>query len=136
MGVAADSPAALANWSGPSELTSSELAGPRPFFPSIVWKSAPKMMRIRLLASSGCFDFAEMPMFAPPARTGAAPPSLPGRTNVPKVASFQVRTGLLSFVVRSPIDQCAQPGAMIVAAASEVPVVDLSVLVAVSVSLR
>jgi hypothetical protein len=72
------------------------------------------------LARAGFLLLAEMAMFDPPAKTGAGLPSLPGSAKTPKVLSFQVRTSLPSFFVRSPIDQCAQPGAMIVAAASEV----------------
>ena len=61
---------------------------------------------------------AEMPMFEPPAKTGAGLPSLPGRTITPNFSGFHSRTSLPSTFFRSPIDQCAQPGAMIVAAAS------------------
>src|SRR4051812_5085371 len=70
---------------------------------------------------------AEMAMFEPPAKTGAAPPSTPGSTKTPKVSSFQVATVLVASAgsgVRSPIDQCAHPGAMIVAA-SGAPVLAL-----------
>ncbi len=66
-------------------------------------------------------------MFEPPAKTGATPPSTPGRTNVPNTSSFQVATVFVASFgsgVRSPIDQCAQPGAMIVAA-SGLPVASL-----------
>ena len=70
---------------------------------------------------------AEMAMFEPPAKTGATPPSTPGSTKAPKVSSFQVAIVLVSSAgsgARSPIDQCAHPGAMIVAA-SGAPVVSL-----------
>src|SRR4051794_10550089 len=70
---------------------------------------------------------AETAMLDPPANTGAAPPSTPGSTKVPKVSSFQVATVLVASLgsgARSPIDQCAHPGAMIVAA-SGTPVASL-----------
>ena len=79
---------------------------------------------------------AEMPMLEPPAKTGAGLPSLPGSTKVPKVFGFHTRVALPSTVLRSPIDQCAQPGAMIVAAASAVlPVTAPLASVMASVSL-
>src|SRR5690606_38832026 len=62
---------------------------------------------------------AEIAMLEPPASPEAASPLTPRRKKTPKVSSFQVATVLvLSFGsgVRSPIDQCAHPGAMIVAA--------------------
>ena len=75
-------------------------------------------------------------MFEPPAKTGAGLPSLPGRTKVPNFSSFHSRTTLPSFLAASPIDQCAQPGAMIVAAEREVlPVALPSASVMTSVSL-
>src|SRR3954454_18172340 len=61
----------------------------------------------------------EIPMLEPPANTGAVPPSTPGRTKTPKESSFQVATVLVASLgsgARSPTDQCAQFGAMIVAA--------------------
>src|SRR6187402_1931873 len=74
------------------------------------------------------FDVAEIAMFDPPAKTGATPPSRPGSTNVPFFSSFQTLTGSpAALVSASPIDQCAQPGAMIVAA-SGAPVVSLSLM--------
>src|SRR5665647_283452 len=117
----ADSTIAVANWSSPREETNFWFAGPRPAPPSISWYSSEKMIRISDLASSGCWLLAEIPMLEPPAKTGAGLPSLPGRTRTPNFASFHSRAGLPSAsVTRSPIDQWAQPGAMIVAAASDV----------------
>ena len=90
--------------------------------PSICWYSAEKMIFSRSREPAWFFDLAEMPMLEPPANTGAGLPSLPGSTKVPNFSSFQTR---LSFF-RSPIDQCAHPGAMMVAAARLVLPVTLS----------
>src|SRR6478735_4995869 len=86
------------------------------------------MIFISSRAPSWFLDLAEIPMLEPPANTGAGVPSMPGSTKVPNLASFQTR--LPSF--RSPIDQCAQLGAMIVAAARVVLPVTLSGLSALS----
>src|SRR5690606_40971546 len=70
---------------------------------------------------------AEIAMLEPPANTGAAPPSAPGSGETPNTSSFQVATVLVSSAgsgARSPIDQCAHPGAMMVAA-SGAPVASL-----------
>src|SRR5690554_1511686 len=70
---------------------------------------------------------AEMAILEPPAKTGAAPPSAPGSGKTPNTSSFQVAIVLVSSAgsgARSPIDQCAHPGAMMVAA-SGAPVASL-----------
>lgn len=72
--TAASSGLAAATWS-PSDY----LAGTRPAPARIDWYSSLKMIFMALSASSGLADFAEMAMFEPPAKTCAAPPSLPGR---------------------------------------------------------
>ena len=88
------------------------------------------------LDSSGFFDLAEMAMLEPPAKTGAGLPSLPGSTKRAELLVVPLATTLPSFLAASPIDQCAQPGAMIVAADSEVlPVALPSASVITSLSL-
>ena len=72
--IAASSGVAAATWS-PSDV----FAGTRPFSARIDWYSSLRMISSAFLARSTFFDFAAMPMFEPPAKTWAAPPSLPGR---------------------------------------------------------
>src|SRR6478609_4279044 len=83
------------------------------------WYSSPKMIFSSSRAPAWFFEAFEIAMLEPPANTGATPPSAPGSTYVPNTSSFQVAMVLVSSLgsgARSPIDQCAHPGAMIVAA--------------------
>ena len=79
------------------------------------------MIFSRVLASPGFLLFAEIPMLEPPAKTGAGLPSLPGSGKTPKTLSSKVRVTfpVAASVPLVPIDQCAHPGAMMVAAESE-----------------
>src|SRR5690606_22844712 len=128
----AEAMSAAATSSPPSEGMYFVLAGPRPCSPSIRWYSGEERILRSGFARPGSLLCAELPLFEPPAKTGAGLPSLPGSANTPKVSSFQVRTGLPSFSERSPIDQCAHAGAMMVAEFIVVSEVDLSSLVATS----
>lgn len=89
-------------------------------------------MRSNSFAPACLVLLAEIAMLEPPANTGAGLPSLPGSGKTPNVASFHSRTSVVvpsSFFfssLKSPIDQCAQPGAMMVAAVGAAP--DLSLL--------
>src|SRR5690606_23486827 len=88
------------------------------------------MILISSLAASWFLLAAEIAMFEPPANTGAALPSTPGSGKTPNTSSFQVATVLVSSLgsgARSPIDQCAHPGAMMVAASGS-PVESLSLM--------
>lgn len=98
------------------------LPGSSPFSASIVWYSSEKMI-FRSSFAPACFVLAaEIAMLEPPAKTGATPPSTPGRANTPHLSSFHSTPSVPSSrVTGSPIDQYAQLGASAVAA-SGVPV--------------
>ncbi len=68
------------------------------------------MISSALRASSGCADFAEMPMFEPPAKTCAAPPSMPGRAKTPRFSSWSGQPGA-SASAGARIDHLTQLGA-------------------------